>query len=433
MGWNGYFTFGGTEVINVQRTEEYATKASLTWFKPLYKDEVLGDFLGQTYGSPLNDINVPWTDPDEPASYDFYGFYPLEITGLEDSTLTATVIESTLDGGVVGRPRRATRSIVFSGVLIAESECGAEYGMRWLKSALAGFACNGTSTCAGTDLCYLSCEPCIIPGCADQDGCFDNYIRTLKRVSLINGPTVERKMPMTDGGEAWAVTFTLVAANPSEFGAERPFLTGFMDPNVAVPFPDGNLPEGASWDSVGFVQNDPVCPKTVYQPIFDPLCPLVVPPPSVPSIALACFNFPVNYLRRQAVIPDTEVPLWGEAVPVIRIHARDAETRSLRLRFYADATGQGDPNIDPCSYCGDIVFSYIPLDHTLVFDGVEQQVYVESAATGKRRADSLVFKSDGTPFEWPQLSCGFGYIVTFDLPQTQTPPVVDLSLVTRAV
>ena len=92
MAWNGYFTFGGTEVINVARTEAYARNAGIGWFKPVYRNEALPLILGDTYTSPLQD-DAPWTDPDDLSSYDFYGVYPLDITGIEDSTVTAEVVE----------------------------------------------------------------------------------------------------------------------------------------------------------------------------------------------------------------------------------------------------------------------------------------------------------------------------------------------------
>jgi hypothetical protein len=34
--------------------------------------------------------------------------------------------------------------------------------------------------------------------------------------------------------------------------------------------------------------------------------------------------------------------------------------------------------------------------------------------------------------DWPEFSCGFGYVVTVDMPQQQTDkPIVDLALVSR--
>lgn len=162
MAWIGYYTYGGVEIINASRTETYARNAGLGWFKPVIRNEALPLLLGQKYASPMQDP-APWVDTDDPASYDFYGFYPLNISGIEDSTATATVTESTLTGGVVGRSRRGTRPVVFSGLVVAASECGTEYGMRWLTSVLSGPPC-GPSTpgaCIGAELHFLSCEPAL--------------------------------------------------------------------------------------------------------------------------------------------------------------------------------------------------------------------------------------------------------------------------------
>lgn len=438
MAWIGYYTLGGIEVINAARTEAYAKNAGLGWFKPVIKNDSLALMLGETYSSPLQD-DAPWTDPDDPASYDFFGFYPLEITGIEDSTGSATITESTLDGGIVGRIRRTTRTMVFSGVLVAASECGAEYGMRWLRSALVGGACIGRAdqACGGTDLCFLSCEPTLDftinpTPTPDLTDCLDDFTRSLHSVTVITGPSITQKMTPTIGGEAWAIQFTAVAGNPYEFGIESPLVRGFMDPNVEIPYV-GGLPAGATFDPDGFIQQESDCPVVTYQPVFDPLCPLVLPPPAVPSVSLSCFDFPVNYRRRSFTIPKQNVPLWGDVVPIVSIHARTKEVRSLRLRFYADVAETGDPNDDPCNFCGDIVFSFIPEGSTIVFDGTDKIIYIEDETHGRRRADSLVFGSDGNPFEWPELSCGFGYVVTVDLPQTATAPVVDLTLVSRVV
>src|SRR4029077_15770359 len=104
MAWEGYFTFGGEEIINVTRTETYAQHAGLGWFHPVYRNGALPLILGEEYVSPLMD-EAPWTDPDILASYDFYGAYPLDVTGIENSTITANIVESTLNGGVVQKPR----------------------------------------------------------------------------------------------------------------------------------------------------------------------------------------------------------------------------------------------------------------------------------------------------------------------------------------
>lgn len=452
MAWSGWFEFGGVEIINASRTEAYARHAGAGWFKAVVRNDDLVSILGDDrYDTPLQD-DAPWVDPDDPDSFDFYGAYPIEVAGVENSTSVATVVESTLDGGVVGRQRHASRSMVFSVLLVGGSDCAVESGMRWLKAALQGGPCNDNASvrCGGADLCYLACTPCIdwAVCSGDPTECLAPIQRHLRKVAATVGPVVTRKSTMRDGGAAWLVSFTLVAGNPFEFGSEVRLIHGFMNPFVEVPYVGGVVPDGGSFDADGFKQQDPTCATVVYQPLFDPLCPAILTPPAPPSVDLSCFSFPVNYIRRQFTIPAQYVTLWGDMLPVLQINSKADEIRSLRLRFYTNPTGSGDPNEDPCSFCGDIVFSYIPPNSTLIFDASDRQVYIQTpGGGGNRRADSLVFGSDGGPFSWPELTCGIGYTVTIDLPQNykgsrahtagspktwSIPPVINLSLYPRA-
>lgn len=453
MAWQGYFEYDGSEFINVTRTEQYAKSAGLHWFRPAFDNDALPYMLGDglRYTTPFID-DAPWGDPDIPASYDFIGIYPLDVTGIEDSSRSSSAVESLGDGGVPGRIRHGIKTVVFSAVLVSTTEAGAAYGFSWLKRALLGGACGSANgDCGSGTLCYLSSAPDMyLPAelstqgyetgkgegevwVDDPEECLTPYLRSLRKVSFNAGPTITSKRETTDGSAVWYVTFTAQAGSPYELGAEVRVVEGFLDPAVESPWVGGVEPEGAMIDLNGYIADDDECAVPEYQPIYDPLCPAVIPPPTAPSVALGCYVPPKNWRRRQFTIPKQFVPLWGEVTPKVEVHAREADVRNLRLRFYADPFVEGDVADDPCAFCGDLVVSYVPKDHTLVLDGSEQSVYVISPGGGRRRADSLVFKTDGTPFEWPALTCGFGYVVTVDLPQTQVPPVVDLSLFARAV
>lgn len=439
MAWNGYFEFDGNEIINASRTEKYAKQGGSGWFRAVYKNEALAPMLGETYNSPLQD-DAPWTDPDNLDTYDFYGCYPLDVSGIEDSTASAPVIESTLDGGVVGRTRRSTRSVVFNLALIGASECAVEAGFRWLKSVVTGNPCSGRgSACAGASLCYLSCEPCIDWSMCDgqPELCLPGYRRTLLKVAATSGPTITGKQTLTDGGAVWIVSMTMVAGNPYEFGAEVPLINNFM--KTDNPYVLTNLldPETIPFfDDQGYQTQDVKCPVPAYQPLVDPNCPLEVLPPDVPqnvAVQLACFAFPPTFTRRSLTIPAELVPLWSEVVPSFTIKTGKKELRNLRIRFYADVLGSHDTENDPCAYCGDIVFSYIPPTSTMIFDGAEHNVYIDRPGHARQRADSVVFANDGGPFDWPELTCGHDYLVTLDMPNTQQTPSFDLTLTPRTV
>jgi len=494
MSWEGWFSYAGSEIINVARTEAYA--AGFSWFKPTYKNTALPLVLGDgEYHTPLVD-DAPWADPTMPDSYSFYGLYPLSVTGIEDSSRTSTVTESIRDGGYTGRLRLATKSVVFSGILIGEDDAACAYGLRWLKQALTSGPCDDDAAgCFGDELCYLDSEPAVGEGfdyqivtgppveLLDIDGgaatstlvdeydggdssdfgvtsltvdggdpftvdggqtriieatpvlptdCLDPLLRSLRRALVNDGPTVTSKFTTSDGAAVWTVSFTAVVGEPWEYGSEVGVIEGFLDPAVTVPWVGGVVPDGGYLDLDGAMFDDTVCATPVWEPLQDPNCPALIPPPLPPSVPLGCWTPPTRWRRRQITIPSSFIPLWGEVVPKFAVHARDADVRDLRLRFYADVDGNGDISSDPCSYCGDIVVSYVPQGSTLIFDAAAREVYAVDASQRRRRADAVVFSTDGTPFDWPILTCGLGYVVTLDLPKTQAAPVFDLSLFNRA-
>lgn len=441
MAWDGFFTYAGQEFVNAPRTQAYAAHAGIGWLKSCYGGTDLAWMLGdQQYRSPLLDP-APWMDPDRPESFGFFGVYPLGVTGIEDSTRVGTVIESISDGGTVGRIRNGTRSIVFNVALIGDSDCAVDYGIRWLRRLLMGVACGTqvTEACSGGDLCYLACEPVLDwehgGTWLDALGCMDPYERSLRRVVFNSGPTVTSKNDTSDGGAVWTATMTATAGNPYEFGTETPIIESFSSTGgTFVCDPAGVM------ETKGKTVTDANCKPSIYYPVFDPDCPAFIPPPEYTTVPLGCgYGKPESWLRRKFTIPADFIPLWGEVVPKIEIHApttkdkqgKTVRTENIRLRFYADVDGDGNTDDDVCAYCGDIVVSYVPAGETLVLDGSDQIVYVEAPGGGKRRADSLVFDTDGNPFEWPVLSCGFGYIVAVDTLQTAVMPKVDLSLYAR--
>lgn len=653
MGWHAYFALGGTEIINAERTEAYLADRKVSWFHPQYRTDAISRIEGHPYTNTWTDQPV-WADPDDPDTYDFYGAYPLNVTGLEDSSRTAVVTENLYDGGWIGNIRHATKSIVMEVALLGASTCAVEAGFKWLKQALLTDSCLDGGCGDGVDLCYFACEPCLPPGCGDtltppyylvtpavrtvledfeegvvgtavpvggyitdatdvtyssdhhggskgavltgsfpdhtspfldvvvntpgsevecwfkydpmgtncehflQMGFFDAdnngvtatinfqfpsigdppltrcyfeayndftstsdkqtldpslhqsqwlkltltsdglatlydtdgttvittrncgpvdgdivytevrggpvvgspgpdghmwvddisyiptasseplpsdcataYQRTLRNVKVISGPTITAQRDLSDGGAVWTATFTVVAANPFEFGPEQQLVQGFMVES------DPWLPEvvPADWMSFtyGMTVTDVDCSVTEYQPIVDPLCPAIEVPPSVPAVQLGCYTPPDAWTRRWFSIPRKYIPYWGDSVPVVSVQAGADAVRNLRLRFYSDLNADGSVLDDPCAYCGDILFSYIPPNTSLVFDGAAETVYATGPGGAIQRADSLVFKTDGTPFDWPLLTCGYGYIVAVDLPDDHTGdlPAIDLSLYTR--
>lgn len=168
--FNGYLSLGGTELINAARVEAYVANQMprFNLRKTIASSEHLNLVLDEPdYESPALD-NAPWFDESDPATERFYGFYPQSIAGIGDSTRTAPVTESILDGGFVGSTRHGTRQVRVRGMLIGLDEVAVESGRAWLARALEGSSCDSHGgSCSGGDLCWFVDMPPVYPGMID--------------------------------------------------------------------------------------------------------------------------------------------------------------------------------------------------------------------------------------------------------------------------
>lgn len=438
----GYFTYDGTEIINVARTEAYA--ADRRWFRPQFENPDLRTVLGHSaYTDPATD-NAPWYDPDNPITAEFFGAYPLDITGVDDSTHTGLVVENIGDGGVVTAPRKGTKVLVFNLVLLAASDAGAEVGKQWLKRILTAPLCQPV-TCLGADLTYFAAEPRLsVPPDRCVGGVWvpssptdaqNRLLRTLRRVSTTVGLTDTAKRRTTDGGAAWSVQMTLTAGNPAEFGVSKAVLDGWMQSGVTNPWPGGVTPSGGSLVTTPYSVTDEPCFDPQFQPVYDPLYPTIVAPPPAPDITWHSSVPPTTWDRRRFVLPAQFVPEWEVVHPIISLTTTgaDVDTRNIRVRIYPDRLGTGDMDPDePCDFVSDLVVTYIPPLSTLTIDAAGQAVYLSQPPNVVRRADTLVTDSHGEPFVWPALSCGLAHVVAVDTQPGEATPYVDFSLVGKS-
>lgn len=158
MAYDGYLRLNGVEIANAARTTRYLENLLPTFgFKGCQNCEGLEAALGEVYTTPLTD-GAPWYDPSMPSSAGFYGFYPLSIDGIDDSTREAVTTELLGDGSITNRPRFAGRDIRVSGLLIGATEQAVDTGMAWLNRALSG-PCGGVDDCTGGDLNFYSSCP----------------------------------------------------------------------------------------------------------------------------------------------------------------------------------------------------------------------------------------------------------------------------------
>lgn len=432
MSYDGYFTLDGAEFANFARFTAYAGDHG--WWQSDAHDLILSDALEETYTDPVTDL-APWYDADDPISGDFYGFYPLSVTGLEDSSRQGDVVESTLDGGVPGRIRHATKEVVFSGIIAGAGEEACEYGMRWLRRTLLGAVCSpldARKQALGAELTYFAAEPVVTEDDTAQQ-VRDRLTRVRRKVAVTRGPLVNSTKKLTCGDVLFAVTFTATIGDPMVYWATKRIFTSLFDGDFAWAIE----PEGDVVDAVPFAEV--VCGDPTYQPLFDPECAIVLSPPTVPNVPLSCWTpSPVDeeWQRAYVRLPTDLFTTWGEAVPVITIQNVTETLRDLRIRFFPDLDGTFDPTEDePCSFISDIVVSYLPVG-IMVIDGRSEDVHFTTAGGTTKRADSLLFSSNLRPIDWPVLACGTGYVMSIDWRGAAIDlvfPVIDLDLIPRAV
>jgi hypothetical protein len=169
--WEGYLQLGGGEIVNAARAAAYV-KHQLPNFplKNIWGGDDLHLALGDAeYESPLVD-DAPWVDVSDLPTTRFYGVYPISVEGVGDSTRSANVSQSILDGGAIGQVRHGTREIRVVALLIAHDQLALESGLTWLRGAVNPEAC-GThgATCGGADFCYFAAEPQVDPHAVNSE------------------------------------------------------------------------------------------------------------------------------------------------------------------------------------------------------------------------------------------------------------------------
>lgn len=163
MVYEGFMAFGGNEVINSERLRGYAETSDCppTWFRG-DRCASLADALGHEEYLYSDIPLAPWYDPSlADVSSRFLGIQGLSISGLDDSTRSASSTEGIDDGGTLGRVRKGMRSVRARGTLMAQGRDALEYGISWLNSTLDPGACGQHGTrCGTTDMEYFAdCPP----------------------------------------------------------------------------------------------------------------------------------------------------------------------------------------------------------------------------------------------------------------------------------
>jgi hypothetical protein len=152
---------------------------------------------------------------------------------------------------------------------------------------------------------------------------------------------------------------------------------------------------------------------------IDPDCPPIPLPPAPPTVDASCVTEPSSYQRSVITIPESTVPTNLTAYPILTLQAGAQDVRQARIRFWENPDHLTIDDLDPCSFDGEIIVSYLPAGATLVIDGV-QRIATMTLAGVTQDATHLLYGSDGGPVDWPELTGGIEYLVTLDLDSAGT-------------
>ncbi|QDP45525.1 minor tail protein [Microbacterium phage FuzzBuster] len=270
MAYEGWFRFGGNEIINNERARGYSQTAAcpMFWLKGP-KCDTLRNALGDSAYVFGNIPDAPWYDLSMPdVSGRFYGVFALSVVGLKDSTRSASVTEGIDDGAQIGRTRKGARQVRIRAILVARGADALEYGTAWLNASLDPNACGQHGTgCGTTDLEYLAaCPPARDIGETDEE--YAARVAPLRRflhnVAVTSGP-YERELHNV--GDFWGQVFewTITAGRPWVYSATRevdlpvtPTIVIQDTPYNLAPYPSAELAGAAMVASTNYSTNPSV-------------------------------------------------------------------------------------------------------------------------------------------------------------------------------
>ncbi|AWY05287.1 minor tail protein [Microbacterium phage MementoMori] len=231
--YEGYLSLGGNEIVNNARVRGYAETAQcpMWWLRGPYCAS-MADALGQEVYSAQTMNDAPWYDTDTPdRSRRFFGAFATSITGVYDSTRSASVVEGVDDGGRVGRVRKRARQVKVKALLMAQGRDALEYGMAWMNAALDPGACGQHGdTCGSTDLeFFVDCPP--------ARGTVQEWTAWLDAArNLYTYPSFEASLGTTEARRNECTN-----PQPTSVGAGTPFGWGGATATVAAPWNPARL------------------------------------------------------------------------------------------------------------------------------------------------------------------------------------------------
>ncbi|WIX76015.1 hypothetical protein QRX50_31650 [Amycolatopsis carbonis] len=446
-----YLTFAGNEIANNTRTASYLVDSGAggTLQGQCFCDTLPDAIDDAPYTTPELDP-APWYDESDPRSTGFAGLWIEKIDGLYNTPIERTITQRIGDGAVRGCLRAKDKTLTVTGWLFAQDECGADYGLVWLRSALLGSQCAG---CNGDDLCFLACCPSQI-GCrgegegehgegegGGEDDCDPVYdtdvqLRTLKNSALVSGPDVVAVAPGFHQGmclegarPVYQVTFQ-ISTDPYMW--RQPMSVVEAQP---WPLPTDDAVCNITWNDLD--ECDPANPDCLPGSnvplrgcVADELCPPPPPPPRLPAASAACVCLPLTVVRQCIDIPSNKVPAWLDSALRIEVYSGEAPLRNLSVRVWQNPQDKTAAELDECAALGTYYITYVPANSYLTIDGVTGKSTLRCPGFVQTNASTQVYGSGGGPLEHITLSCGVKHTICADVDTTYIDPLASLTIST---
>lgn len=162
-------------------------------------------------------------------------------------------------------------------------------------------------------------------------------------------------------------------------------------------------------------------PDAGFNPLADPDCAPLPQAPSPPIIESGCIDEVGTWRRYWMQIPSSEVSEWLDVLLTLTIETGAFAARQVRIRYYANPDELVPELFDPSEWQSEQILSYIPPHTQMVLDGPSQRVSASVEGRDPQSASHLLYGTGGTPATWPVLSCGMGYLISFDVPLDAPP------------
>lgn len=322
---------------------------------------------------------APWYQTQVPESAEFGGIWVMNVSGFGAPEIDRDVQESAGPGGSATKARDKARKLQFTALLVACTNAGLEYGIKWLSRMLRSTNDNEDSV-----LRYLAAHP----GHSGVDP--TTLIREAHRVILSKGLTVgdtfnsgrQQNQQATSATVQWELT----QLHPYNYYAPEQVPVFPWDDERVLPVA---WMHAADCGQPAFCEDMPV--------MFGTECEVrqvdIVkqPPPSCGGCMPVC-----EVVRREFRPPVMDNPFRGKTAVSMAIINASAEPLSLQAFWrVCDTDIHCDDNRWPLQVAG------LPPGTTLVLDGIKGRFYAIDFDGRKRRLMGVVGTPDGSPWRPP--------------------------------